>query len=137
MAREAVKIEFTDSDGDGDPRRYTIASSATITKGGFLVLSDPRTAAAQAADGALIAGFASMDKIADYSTTISAWTDGIFKVTASGAIPVGALLSAASPGNYVKQVTAAELTVASLAKVIGYALETAAADETFAMRLNL
>jgi len=135
MAREATKIELYGDNNDGGNRRFTVASNAAIVKGTFLKFAGPRTASASAGTGDFFAGIASMEKVNnDYSTSISAWTNGIFECTASGAITAGDLLKSAAPGNYVITCTT---NATSQAVVIGYALETAAADETLAVRINV
>jgi len=131
MTYEAVKIELTN--GTGNPRRFTCADSA-LTKGVLLKLTDPRTCAAVAAEGDVIAGIASMDKVVDGSLAISLWTDGIFEMHASGAIAVGAPVKAAGADSHVKALLGTE---ASGAACIGYALETAADKETLAVRVRL
>ena len=133
MVREAVKIE--PSDAQAATRRYTVASNAAIVIGTFLTLSDPRTVASNTTTGAIFAGFAAMEKKNDdYSIAISAYTDGIFKCTASGAIAVGDLLKTAAPGNYVMTWTG---TLASNAIIVGKALETAADEDTLLVELNV
>jgi hypothetical protein len=135
MAREAVKVELFGANNSGDQIRFTCASNAAITKGTFLKCADLRTASASTGTADFFVGFAAADKSAtDYSTTISAWTNGIFKVYASGAITVGHYVKTAVPGNYVMETTVADAIIASTAKIVGYALETAAADETFLIR---
>ena len=140
MASEAVKIELTNN--DGFPRRFAVESGAGITKGAFLTLTDPRTASTASIADTACAGIASMDKeYNDYSTSITAWTDGIFEVYASNAVVIGAPLSLGVVAadtrtvNHVKVASAA--SISSGAKIIGYALEAAAAWEKFTMRLRL
>lgn len=114
-----TKVELTAS--TGFPRSYTCASGVAIAKYSVLALSDPRTAAANAASCSVCAGIASMDKAAnDESTRITVWTDGVFDMAASGAIEVGGKVMLAA-GN---DVMAAD-TTASGAAEIGYALEDA------------
>ena len=134
MAREATKVELYGANNDGDPRSFTIASSATVAKGTFLKFADPRTASASTGTNDMFAGFANHQKEADYSTTISAWTNGIFEVTASGAITAGQHLCTAAPGNYVQASMAA---LASGAQVVGIALEDATADTNVTIRINI
>jgi hypothetical protein len=135
MAREATKIELFGSNNDGDQLVYTCASGTAIAKGTILKFASPRTASASTGTTDLIAGIASMDKkVDDYSTTVSVWTNGIFKVTASGAITAGDLCGTAAPGNYVIALT---VNTSSHAVVLGTAMETVAADATFALRVNL
>lgn len=134
MAFEATKVELTNE--TGFPRSYTCASGTAITKGSLLNLSDPRTAAQSATEGEPLAGIASMDKSAtDQSTRITAWTDGVFEMYASGAIVAGRpVMSAGSTGtNHVKLAP----TTASGAAILGYAEETAADDEVINVRVRL
>ena len=130
MAYEAVKVELTNS--TGFPRRYTVASAVAIAKGTLLTLTDNRTAAAATGDNLAFAGIANMDKSAtDYSTSITAWTDGIFRMYASGAIKTGEAIAVASTGvngaNHVIKVinTGGSSPTASGAAVIGYCLADA------------
>jgi hypothetical protein len=124
----ATKVELTNS--TGNPRRYTCADGVAITKGTVLTLSDPRTAAAVStatdANGYAFAGIASMDKVAsDGSTSITAWTSGIFEMTASGAITIGDLVHSVGNGE-VAACPAANIASGAL---VGKCLETAADDE--------
>jgi len=139
MANEAVKHILMNS--TGDPISYTCAAGTAITKGTLLALTDPMTASAHAAGTnttTMFAGIAAMDKdnTDDTSTKISAWTNGIFKLYASAAIDVGQPLVLAEAANYVKQSSAGSAG-ASGAQIIGYALETAAAGETFFARIKI
>jgi hypothetical protein len=142
MAREATKIELTNS--TGNIRQYTCADGTGIAKGTLLKLTDPRTASvadaatSAAACTAPCAGIAAEEKVAsDGATQIAVYTDGIFKATASNAaIAVGEPLVFVG-NNYVMGVAALGPGIASGAAIVGYALETAAAGETFQMRLRL
>ena len=136
MTNEAVIVELTNS--TGNPRRYTCADGTGITKLSVLTLSDPRTAATvsttQAATGYNCAGIAAMDKVAsDGSTSITAYTDGIFELYASGSITVGCPVKSIGL-NQVMQAVAAD--VAS-GVICGYALETASDKETINVRLRV
>lgn len=136
MANEAIKVELYGSNYDGTPRRYTVANGTAISKGTLLKLTDPRTAAAADATSTAVniccAGIAAMDKEAsDGSTSISAWTNGIFECVASGAIPVGAAITFIT-GNYV-----ALAHNGSGAIIAGYSLETAANAELVNVRIAL
>lgn len=136
MTNEAVKIELTNS--TGFPRRFACADTPLILKGTLCSLADPRTAAASASAGEVCSGIASMDKVAsDGSLTIALWTDGIFDMYASGAITVGAPVISAGVANEVKTASSGSVAMASGAAVIGYALETAADQETIAVRIRL
>lgn len=135
MAYTATKVNLTN--GDGFPRSYTCAVGTTILKNKFLTLSDPNTAtevtATPTAGGLPCAGISSMDKEADdASTTISAWTDGVFKAYCSGAIVVGTPVMSCGFG-----AIAQALTTSSGAYICGYALETGADGETIKFRLRV
>lgn len=136
MAREATKYELYGYNSNGDIRNFTIASNAAIVVGTIMKFADPRTISASTGTADMVAGIAAMEHNGtDYSTTCSVYTNGIFKLTASGAITAGDRLVTAIPGNYVKSVVA-ETNVASASIVIGYALETATADQTLLVRVG-
>ena len=133
MTYEWTKVELFGSNNDGDPIRFTCASGTAITKGTLLAMTDPRTAIAHSSAGQAIAGVAAMDKQSnDGSTTISAWTNGIFEVTASAAVTVGWPVISAAQGNTVDPGTAQ-----SGAFIIGYAMESASAGEVINVRLKV
>lgn len=139
MAREAIVVELTN--GSGFPRRYTVSNSTAISKGTLLKLTDPRTAVAYdgaTVEGALpVAGIAAMDKEAnDGSTSITAWTDGIFELTASGAIHLGAAVVFLN-NNYVRQASGGITVAASGAVIAGYAMETASDAELVNVRIKI
>jgi hypothetical protein len=126
MANEAVIIELIES---GVPIRYTVADGATIVKGTLLKLTDPRTAIATSADNDPFAGIASSEKVAnDGSTTLDAYTKGIFDLRGSAAITAGNRVSI-SGANTVAKVAAADLLFSN----VGIALETSAGAETIAV----
>ena len=128
-----TKVELTNS--TGFPRRYTVASGVAINKGTLLGLQDPRTASGSVTVLMPCAGVANMDKEADdYSTSITAWTDGIFKCECSGAIAAGEPVLI---GGADQIIAASGGTVASGAQIIGYALETGADNETIQFRLRI
>jgi len=137
MTNEAEKVELTNE--DGFPRRFTAASSATFSKGQLLQFDDARTAAAATVPYDAVAGIASMEKEADFSTSVTVWTDGIFEMAASGSIDAGAGVCSASDANYPNQVaTIIGLTnPASGAGVLGYALETATDQEVINVRVRV
>ena len=140
MVNEAVKVELYGANNDGNPRRFVVASGASIAKGSILTLTDPRTAALCAASTAVLAGISAFEKDgSDYSTSISAWTDGIFTLKASGAITAGdAVKSAcvaesntiqtANPGSEVG-------SIASGAQILGYAEDDIADGTTGEVRV--
>jgi hypothetical protein len=134
-----VKVELYGANRDGDARRFTVASGTAITKGTVLQLTDPRTASAHSAEVQPIAGIAAMDKDgSDYSTSITAWTNGIFEMAVSGAtITRGAPAVMHTTLNAIRQPTAAELGTLSGATVIGYAMEDGVLNETINVRVKL
>jgi len=128
MANEAVIIELLGN--GGDPVRYTVADGAGIAKGALLKITDPRTAVATGADNDPFAGIAAAEKVtSDGSTTLAAYTHGIFDLTDSGAgITAGERVSIKDT-NKIAKVAAADLLFAD----VGIALETAAASEVIAV----
>ncbi len=135
MAREVTKIELLGSNRDGEPRRYLVASDASITKGTILKFADARTASTSAGTNDIFAGVASMDKKNDdYSTSISAFTNAILEFTASGAISAGDTVATAAPGNYVMTLVD---NASSHAIVIGYALDSVGSGSRAAIRMNI
>lgn len=140
MADELTKVELFGANNDGQPIRYDIAASAAITKGALLGLLDPRTASSSIlhADKPL-AGVAAVEKDASDGTDITLWTQGIFEGKASGAITAGNPVTAES-GNLIREFDGASANghqAASLALIIGRALETASDGEIINFRLNL
>lgn len=126
MANEAVIIELING---GEPIRFTCADAA-IEKGALLMLSDPRTAAANTGSGDAFAGIAAEEKIVDGKLSIAAYTKGIFDLKASsGTIAVGAIVST-SGANLIKTATEAEIAAG---KGIGKALEAFDASEVGAV----
>lgn len=134
----ATKVELYGNNQDGTPRRYTVADGTGITKNKILTLSDPRTAAevsaTPAANGYVCAGISSMEKEAsDGSTSIAAWTDGVFEMSASGSITVGQPVKSCGTG-YV--MAASYLDIAS-GVIMGNALETASDKEVINVRVKI
>lgn len=124
----AVIIELLGN--GGDPIRYTVADGTGIEKGQLLKISDPRTAAATSADNDPFAGIAAAEKVAsDGSTTLAAYTHGIFDINAAAAITAGERVSVAG-NDEITKVGAADLLFSD----VGIALETAGgADEVIAV----
>lgn len=132
MANEAVIIELFDG---GRPVRFTVADGTGIEKGTLLKLTDPRTAVASSADNDPFCGVAAAEKVAnDGSTTLAAYTSGIFDLVDSGSgITVGATVNVGG-ANLIVASAAADLLTGS---VVGRALETAAASETIAVAIGV
>ncbi len=138
MADEATPVELYGENEGGAQRRFTCASGVTIVKGTVLKLVDPRTAAASAGTADVFAGIASMDKESglDASTSISCWENGIFEMKASGAIVIGAPVQTATGGLNTVMAALTGPAGSSGAQIVGYALETASADEIINIRIN-
>jgi hypothetical protein len=139
MANEAIKRYAESSQGDV-VHDFTVADGTGIEKGAILALTDPNTAVLASATKQPIAGIAAREKIAsDGRTRLGLHKKGIFDLTASGAITVGAAVQIADDvGTYPNHVMAAEAASAgSGAVIIGYALETAAAAEVIQVRVDL
>ena len=135
MANEAVVIELYGENSGGAQRRFTCASGVKISKGTILALTDPRTAAALTTPSDIFAGIASMDKEADdLSTSISAWENGIFDMTASGAIAIGQKVFAAGANQVYSSFALA--SDSSFAIMVGVALEAATDGEVINVRVN-
>lgn len=131
------KVELTNS--TGNPRRYTCASGTGITKNKMLTLSDPRTAAevsdTPSTSGYVFAGISAMEKDStDSSTSISAYTSGIFEIRASGAITVGKLVYNAGAGEVA---SVSDTNMVASGVVVGRALETASDQETINVAVGL
>lgn len=128
MANEAVIIELLGS--GGDPVRYTVADGTGIAKGALLKISDPRTAAATAADNDAFAGIAAAEKVAsDGALTLAAYTHGIFDLKDSGSGVTAGERVSIKGANTIAKVAAADLLFAD----VGIALETASASEVVAV----
>ena len=113
----------------GDPIRHTVADGTGIAKGEMLKLTDPRTAVVTSADNDPFGGISAAEKVAsDGSTSLAAYTHGIFDINASAAITVGEKVSV-SGDNEVAKVAAPDL----LFSCVGVALETASTDEIIAV----
>lgn len=136
MANEAVIVELLGN--GGDPIRYTVADGTGIAKGTLLkISSDPRTAAANSADGDFCAGVAAAEKVAsDGTTTLAAYTNGIFDLT----VATGSSVTLGAPVKMVTANTVADAddsTIANASEVLGYSLETGSATEVVQVRVRL
>ena len=125
MANEAVIIELLGKD-PGCPIQYTCAEGTTIAKGTLLELSAARTVIANTNAAKGFVGIAAAEKVAgDGSTTITAWTNGIFDLKSDAGVDnrgaslmlsateniiqsgdAGGLLDGSEVGNYLEAGTA-------------------------------
>ncbi len=135
-AAVAKKVEYFGSNNDGQPIQYACASNVYIPKGTLLSAFDPRTAS-EALVGAGFAGAGILlhDKDAsDAKTTVSVLTQGIWDITASGAITNGAPVVFIGE-NYVKQASLA--LVSDSLFIVGYAMEDASNAEVINVRIDM
>jgi len=114
---------------------FTVADGTAIEKGTVCALNDPRTAIASSAEGDVLAGIATREKVAsDGRTQLSMDVRGIFDMKASGAVVLGAPVH--SSGSFNEVITSSN-TDFSGAAILGYALETASDGETFQVMVNI
>jgi len=132
MANEAVIIELFNG---GRPIRYTCADGTGIAKGTLLEMTSDRTVVLATTGTAAFVGIAASEKVAnDGSTTISAYTDGIFDlVSDSGTDTVGVMMSTSAADNVIETAVAADLLNQA---VVGYYLEAGTNGGTQAVRIN-
>jgi len=134
MANEATKVELTNS--TGHPIMFKVADAQAIPKGTLLVMDADRRVIPHTAINTIVVGIAAMEKKAsDGSTSVSAYTSGIFEFVSSAAITRGHKIKASSVANQVEAAAAADVTHAEQ-RIIGVALSTAASDKVVA-KINL
>jgi len=100
----ATKIELYGDNSAGDVMPFTVSSSVAIPKGTLMQLSaSPRTIAASSTYGQVFVGVATAEKdSADTSTQLGVWTNGVFKMTASGSINDGDTVILSTAANTVE-----------------------------------
>lgn len=132
MANEAVLVtQFM------PPVNFTVADGTGLEKGTIMQLpTDPRTATASSGDNQTFAGILAEEKIAnDGKTTVPLHIAGIFRVKDSGAgVTIGDLCKVAG-ANLVA--TADDAGAQGANEIVGKALETAAASETFLIQVGI
>lgn len=130
MANEAVLVYETDL-----PRAFICADGTGIEKGSFVKITDPNTVAITAADHDAVIGITAEEKIAsDGNTKVPVYTKGIFKgVAGTGGVTVGACIDSDAGTSAVNKLADCAINAEN---IIGRALETAAAGETFLFELN-
>jgi len=137
MANEWVKVELYGQNNDGDQRSYTCGANDVIPKGTLLSLFAGRIASTALVGATAYAGVAAMDKEADGSTRITAWTNGIFLATSSGAINVGVAIVGAEANKIASGSIVVTNPTLIGAGTLGYVLDTFANGETKNIRLLL
>lgn len=133
MANELVIVELL-GDG-GDPIEYTCLDNTGIAKGTVLELEDLRTVKKVSAANKPLAGVAAHEKVADDgSTTISVYTNGIFRaVCESEGATVGHMQVANDNTNMLADFDTLDNETGD---VLGYALETATSAQTYLVRVK-
>jgi hypothetical protein len=136
MAAEATIIELIGK-VPGCPVRFTVLDASTIAKGALLELTTATIRQVITHSGAdkPIVGIAAHEKVAlDGSTTITAYTNGIFDMTAAaaGATDVGHMVAGSATVNMFTPADANDLLQGSF---IGNALEAVDNDERAAIRV--
>ena len=132
MADEAVIIELLGN--KGDPIQYICVDGDAFPKGTILKLSDNREADLSSADGDICAGICAMEKVAnDGSTTVTAYTNGIFDLKEANSAAITAGLPITIGGaNLIKIAAAGE---AESGAIMGHALATFAKAGTESCRV--
>ena len=139
MVSGAIIVELT-GQPKGGTRRFTVPDVTSIEKGDLLRLVDPKTVSggiSAETNQAGIAGIAAEEKVSsDGATSIGVWQKGIFELGCNGneGIPCGAYVTLSGANN--KIAAASNIQVLS-GQVLGRALETASANETIQVAVNL
>ena len=101
MVNAWTTVELLGPNRDGEPRRYAIATGASVSQGDLLELLDNRTVQS-ATDSAPVAGVAAEDhKAEDAVPEITLLTQALFRVIASGGITVGLQVDSGGVDNTV------------------------------------
>ena len=130
MANELTLVFETEP-----PVPFTCADGATIEKGTLVKIADPYTVAITAADHDAVIGVTSEEKIAnDGKVKVGVYMAGVFKATAgTGGVTAGAAIDSDASTSAPNKLADAAVNGEN---IVGRALETAAAGETFLFQLN-
>lgn len=130
MANEAVLVFETSL-----PISYLCADAGAIEKGSFVKIGDPFTITITAADHDAVIGITAEEKIAnDGKTKIPIYISGIFKgVAGTAGVTVACAIDMDSGTSAVNKLADAAV---NSEYVVGRALETATAGETFLFELK-
>jgi len=108
MANEAVLVMEKSL-----PENFTCADGTGIEQGAVLKLSDPNTASLSDGDNDYVAGICATEKIAsDGTTSVSVYTDGLFRMKLSGSVTAGqavATHSSSGGSNVIAAATASSV----------------------------
>lgn len=116
------------------PIPFTCADGTGIEKGAILTMTDPMTASLCTTDGAVVAGIAAAEKIAnDGQVKIPVYRRGIFKGLAGTAITgIGAPIDTHASTGATNEIA---ICAAGHDNQLGHALETVSDEETFLFEL--
>ena len=130
MANEAILIYETSI-----PLSFICDDAAGIEKGSFVKIPDPFTVAITAADHDAVIGITAEEKIAnDGKTKIPVYTSGVFKgVAGTAGVTAGQAIDMDSSTSAVNKLADAAVNAEN---IVGRALETATAAETFLFELK-
>jgi hypothetical protein len=130
MANEAVLLYET-----ALPISYICADANALEKGSFVKITDPFTVAITASDHDAVIGVTAEEKIAnDGKTKVPVYTRGIFKgVAGTAGVTAGEAINMDSGTSAVNKLADCAVNGEN---VVGRALETAGAGETFLFELN-
>lgn len=133
MAKEAEISELLGN--GGDPISYTVSSATTIPKGSVMEMEDLRTMKMVSAADKPLAGIAAAEKSSsDATTSLSVYTNGVFKMYAgTTGCTVGHQVVSEAGGNTVKNFDTLDNETGD---VLGYAMETATNGETLLIRVK-
>jgi hypothetical protein len=130
MANEAILVFET-----AKPIPFICAVGTGIEKGSFVKITDPFTVAITAADHDAVIGITAEEKIAnDGKTKVGVYMRGIFEAVAGTAgVTVGAAIDSDAGTSAANKLADCAINAEN---IVGRALETAAAGETFMFELN-
>ena len=118
----------TEFDANTNLRQKMIKVSADVKKGQVVVISGDMTVAPSSAASAAVIGVAMFD--AKNGDPVSVETEGLFSLTASGAITAGAQVESAAGGKVATK-------GGTVTKVIGIALNTASNGEEVFVKFSI
>jgi hypothetical protein len=130
MANEAVLVFETEK-----PVPFICADAGALEKGSFVKITDPFTVAITAADHDAVIGITAEEKVAsDGKTKVPVYLRGIFKgVAGTAGVTVGLAIDMDSSTSAANKLADAAVNAEN---IVGRALETATAGETFTFQLN-
>lgn len=132
MANEAVIVELFNG---GREIRYSVQDATAIPKGSLLELDADRRVIVATTANAPFVGIASHEKVAsDGSTSISAYTDGVFDIVSDAGTDIrGTMMALSAADNVVETGVDADLLNGS---VVGYYIEAGTNAGTELIRVN-